>query len=1613
MSSKNDKFCHLHVHGSRSLLDGLSSTESLVKLAVEDGQPAIALTDHGNMYSTLDLYKEAKKHGIKPIPGIELYQAYESRDERLRRGVGKVVQDDTGGSAEGSRKQYYHLTALAENNEGYKNLIQLSSRAYLEGYYQKPRVDWELLEQHSAGVIATSGCLGGQVLQALVPEHIMNPGSGKDDPFTQEERFERAVQVAGRFQDIFGRDNFFIEVQDHGIGAQRWSNPHLVRLAEKINAPLVATNDSHYSHKHDHLAHDALLCVQTGALISDKERFRFEGTEHYFKNAAEMRYLFKEIPTACDNTLWIAERSNVEIEFGEYHLPQFPIPEGFERDGDYLLHLTMEGAKMRWGSQLTDDIVERLTYELKVIDDMGFSSYFLIVWDLIRHAKEQNIRVGPGRGSAAGSAVAYCLRITELDPIKYDLLFERFLNPSRVSMPDIDMDFDSRYRDEMIKYTREKYGWDHVAQIITFAMVKGRSAVRDAARVLGMPYIVGDKIAKAMPPLVLGRDTPLYACMELTPKFEDGYKMASELRNMYNSDPEVKQVVDVARGLESSYRSSGIHAAATVISDKPLTEYLPIQRTPEAGKPIEDAPIVTQFEMHGVEELGLLKMDFLGLRNLDVITDALALIERSTGTKVDIDTIPLDDQKTFEMLRKGDSIGVFQLESGPMRALMKNLAPDSIDDISALVALYRPGPMAANMHNDYADRKNGRKPVEFLHPDAEEILGDTYGLMIYQESVMRIAQKFAGFSLAEADNLRKACLPRGSLMLTRSRGYVPIEKVMGLSDRRVQTIDTDTANTRFEEVADVWSVGRKVIYRLTTSSGYTIEATAEHPFLVEDEWRKLSAIRPGDLVAVASRTATNGGSRITDAEIDLVALLVSEGYAPDFPNEANGVAHFTNSDPELLDVFRSAYHAHFGHPHQRAVDSGSVTQLRLVRPEVLDLLGVLGSLGTAADKTISRSVLNAPLRKVERFLGLYFCAGGWADRSGAHFGSKSLAVVKGLKRLLLRYGIVSNIHQRTIEHHGVHYTLSIDDKGHAKAFAALVEPHLTEIKAVKVEKWLRVWGDASSATNIGIPASFLDKELTRRAEVTGRSKRALGVDSGGYTKNRVLHRQALDGLLYSERLEDLRVGDLLWDTVVSIEEVGEEECFDFQMANPERPYALVEDVLVHNCGKKIRELIAKERVKFVDGCEANGYGRQLGEDWFDIIEPFADYAFNKSHSYGYGLVSYQTAWLKANYPVEYYSALLSSVRTNLDKAAGYLNECRLHDIKVLVPDVNRSMSDFSPVLVENANGESRSNNEILFGLSAVRNVGEGLVELIIKEREANGPFEDFYDFANRVEPQVLNKRTLDSLIKAGAFESMGHPRQGLLEVYEKIIDRVISRRRKEAEGQFELFASLDDTDESVDDSRFPIPAKEFEKKERLSHEREMLGLYVSEHPLMGVDGALRRRVDSGIAELQDAETGAILFVGGLVTSLKRKWTKKGDLMAIFMLEDLTSSAEVVVFPKTMASVGHLIEDDAVVILKVRVDNSGEQLKLVAMEVEKLDVDRLENMSLRIKVPANKMGAEHLQQIRELLLQYPGKSPVYIHLGDKVLKLSEEFGVEYSSGLIAELRVLLGPGCIIS
>ena len=1152
------------------MLDGAARVKDLVRAAAADGQPALAITDHGVLYGVVDFYQAARDVGVKPIIGIEAYVTPGSRFDRAPR------RDDV----------RYHMTLLATSNTGYRNLMKLASQAYLDGYYYKPRMDAEILAEHSEGIIATSGCLGGHVPQLLGPD-----ASSEEGNLGQMRDYDAARRAAAMYQDIFGRDGFFIEVQDHGIPAQERIMDDLLQVARDIDAPLLAANDSHYTYAHESETHDVLLCIQTGANKSDEKRFRFNSEEFYLKSARQMRELFpsERYPGATDNTLLVAERAEVDLEFGRILLPQFPVPEGHDEDG-YLRDLVSEGARHRYGV-LTDDIAERIDYELRVIREMGFSAYFLIVWDLIRHAKERGIRTGPGRGSAAGSIVAYCLSITNLDPIEFGLIFERFLNPGRREMPDIDMDFDERYRGDMIRYCAERYGSDHVAQIITFSTIKGKQAIRDAARVLGHPYSLGDRVAKLMPPSILGKDATLEQCLEAPgPEADqvtrDHFTEAAGLRETYEADPAAREVVDTARGLEGLRRQDSIHAAAVVISPEPLTDIVPLQRKGDG------AEIVTQYEMHAVEALGLLKIDFLGLRNLATIERALELIEGGTGERIDIDAIPLDDPKVYQMLRAGDSMGVFQFEGGPMRALMRNLGPDEFEHLIALNALYRPGPLGAGMHLEYADRKNGKAEIEYLHPDLAGILGDTYGVMVFQEQVMQAAQRMAGFSMAEADSLRKAM------------------------------------------------------------------------------------------------------------------------------------------------------------------------------------------------------------------------------------------------------------------------------------------------------------------------------------------------------------------------------------------------------------------------GKKIPAVMKAQKEQFVAGCVASGYAQDLGEELFGFIEHFAGYGFNRSHSAAYALVAYQTAWLKAHHPAEYMAALLTGVKRDKDKTAIYLHECRIMEIAVLVPDVNTSESDFTA-----------ADDRIMFGLSAVRNVGEGVVHLIVAEREKNGPFASFHDFVDRVDVNVLNKRTVESLIKAGAFDSLEHSRRGLLEVALSLLDATITRRRAEEMGQYSLFGGDDGAPEEV---IVAVPDHEWDKMVRLGFEKEMLGLYVSDHPLLGVEHALAAMCSTTITGLWDKEDGSQITIGGIVGGITRRYTKAGDPMYFFVFEDLQGSVEVVCFPRTVAEYGPFVREDAVLVVTGRLDHRGDDVKIIAREIREPTL--AEQDVVRLRLPATQLSRATVERLRGVLANHPGSAGVYVHMtssnGEKVLKLGVEHRVEPRSALFAELRELLGPSAIV-
>jgi DNA polymerase-3 subunit alpha len=1177
-ASSTDSFVHLHTHTEFSMLDGAARLDDLFKEAARMEMPALAMTDHGNVYGAYEFWRKANAHGVKPIIGMEGYLSPGSRHERKRATLGgQQVSDDNPG------EMYTHMTLLAENTEGMHNLFRLSSLASLEGYYYKPRMDRELLETYGKGIIATTGCPSGEVQRLL-----------------QRDRYDDAVQAASDYRDIFGKDNFFCELMDHGIAIEKQVQEDLFRLKKQLDLPGLATNDLHYTYAEDAKPHEVLLCVQTGKTLADPGRFKFDAQDFYLKSAAEMRAQWDpQFPEACDNTLAIAERVDVGFTEGQDLMPRAPVPEG-ETEESWLVKEVERGLHMRFPNGITERYRKQAEYEVGVIIQMGFPGYFLVTADLIQHAKSVGIRCGPGRGSAAGSLVAYVLGITDLDPIEHKLIFERFLNPERISMPDIDMDFDERRRGEMIRYTTEKYGEDRIAQIITYSTIKAKAAIKDSARVLyGQPgYAVADKISKAMPAAVMGKDIPLSGIFDPSHK---RYSEATEVRALYEVDPQVKEIIDTARGLEGLKRQWGVHAAGVIMSSKPLIDVIPIQRR-EA-----DGAIITQFDMGACETLGLLKMDFLGLRNLTIIDDALDNIELNGKPKLEIESVALDDPKTYELLGRGDTLGVFQLDGGPMRDLLRRMAPTEFDDISAVGALYRPGPMGANAHNDYADRKNGRQEVTPIHPELAEplkdILGETYGLIVYQEQVMAIAQKLAGYTLGKADLLRRAM------------------------------------------------------------------------------------------------------------------------------------------------------------------------------------------------------------------------------------------------------------------------------------------------------------------------------------------------------------------------------------------------------------------------GKKKKEILDKEYEGFAQGMKDHGYSAAAVKTLWDILLPFSDYAFNRAHSAAYGLVSYWTAYLKANYPAEYMAAVLTSVRDDKDKAAVYLAECRRMGITVLPPDVNDSVRNFAPV-----------GADIRFGLGGIRNVGENVVDAIVAARKEKGAFTDFSDFLRKVDAVVCNKKVIESLIKAGAFDSLGHPRKGLLLVHADAIDAVMTTKKAASMGQFDLFGSMDGSGPSELDAVFDVkvPDDEWDKKHRLAVEREMLGLYVSGHPLHGVEQVLLSKSDMSISTILEGNVpdGHQVTIGGILTGVNRRVNKNGEPWASAQLEDLAGGIEVLFFPRTYQVVGVDVAEDAIVLVKARVNKRDDRLSLIVADLAVPDLSAGAGGAgapVKVSIRTELITPQRVSKLKEVLSHHPGTSEVHLNLiyGSKTTtwKLDDGLKVTHSSALMGDLKTLLGPGCL--
>ncbi|WP_248582123.1 DNA polymerase III subunit alpha [Nocardioides sp. InS609-2] len=1183
-----DSFVHLHVHTEYSMLDGAARLQQLAERTAELGMPAIAMTDHGNVFGAYEFYKKCKAAGVKPIIGIEAYFTPNiSRFER--KGVNFY---DGGPDDVSARGAYTHMTLLSESTEGMHNLFRLTTSAWRDGFFKQPRMDRELLAKHGKGIIGTTGCPSGEVQVHL-----------------RYGKYDEARKVAGEFQDILGRENYFLELMDHGLSIESRVRDGLLRLAKDLQIPLLATNDSHYVMQEDAKSQEHLLCINSGSTMDipagdgPGQRFAFSGDGYYIKSPEEMRSLWVDkydLREACDNTLLIAERCDVSFTEGNgTFMPRFPCPEG-ENEDSWLVKEVEKGLKFRYPGGISDEARKRADFEVGVITAMGFPGYFLVVSDFINWAKEQGIRVGPGRGSGAGSIVAYALRITDLDPLVHGLLFERFLNPDRVSMPDFDIDFDERRRGEVIRYVSDKYGDDRVSMIVTYGTIKAKQAVKDSSRILAYPFSMGDRVTKAMPASVMGKDVPLKDIFDPAHK---RYGEGGEFRALYDGDNDVKRVVDTAIGIEGLKRQWGVHAAGVIMSSEPLLDIIPMLKRPA------DGAMITQFDYPTCESLGLIKMDFLGLRNLTVLDDAIKNIEANRGETIVIEELELTDEATYKLLQRGDTLGVFQLDGGPMRSLLRSMKPDTFEDISAVGALYRPGPMGADSHNKYARRKTGREPVDAIHPELAEplqdVLGETYGLIVYQEQVMAIAQKLAGYTLGQADILRRAM------------------------------------------------------------------------------------------------------------------------------------------------------------------------------------------------------------------------------------------------------------------------------------------------------------------------------------------------------------------------------------------------------------------------GKKKKEELDKQFEGFSAGMIARGYSKGAISKLWEILLPFSDYAFNKAHSAAYGLVSYWTAYLKANYPAEYMAALLTSTKDDKDKSAIYLNECRRMKIQVLPPDVNESASNFTPV-----------GNDIRFGLTAIRNVGHNVVEGIVGAREEKGRYTDFNDFMEKVPALVCNKRVIESLVKAGAFDDMKHKRRALVTVHETAVDQYIDIKKNEAIGQDSLFAemaSLDGADSSGFGVSVPVPdIEEWDKMTLLGHEREMLGLYVSDHPLLGLEHVLSNGTDCTIGQLmldEERAHGSTLTISGLITSVQRKITKRGDAWATVTLEDLDGAIEVLLFPSSYQLASPFLVEDAIIRVKGQLSRDKDQPELRGQEVTKPDLSDGPAGPVIISLPATRCTAATVDQLREVLATHPGMTEVQLRLmartSTTVMRLDDRLRVTPTPALFADLKQLLGPGCLAS
>ncbi|MFC5041237.1 DNA polymerase III subunit alpha [Ornithinimicrobium kibberense] len=1358
--ASSGNFVHLHNHTEYSMLDGAARIDDMLSTAHDLGMPAIATTDHGFIFGAYEFWKTAQKYDVKPIIGLEAYLTPGThRTDKTRVKYGDGGRDDVSGGG-----AYTHMTMLARNNNGMHNLFRMASLASMEGYYFKPRMDKELLETYGQGMIVTTGCPSGEIQTRL-----------------RLGQYREAVQHASDLRDIFGHENVYCELMDHGIQIERQVRQDLLKLARELDLPLLATNDLHYTKQEDAKAHSALLCVQSGSTMQDPNRFQFGGDGYYLKTAEEMRHLWRELPEACDNTLVVAERCDISFTEGEgRYMPKFPCPEGHDETSWFLAEVET-GLHRRFPEGVPDYARKQAAYEAEVIIGKGYASYFLVVADFINWAKRNGIRVGPGRGSGAGSMCAYAMGITDLDPIPHGLIFERFLNPERKSMPDFDVDFDDRRRSEVIRYVTEKYGDDRVAMIVTYGTIKAKQALKDASRVMGYPFAMGEKLTKAMPPSVMGKDIPLTGIQDPEHK---RYGEAGEFRQMLAEDQHAAEIFETAKGLEGLKRQWGVHAAGVIMSSEPLIDLIPIMRREQDGQ------IITQFDYPTCETLGLVKMDFLGLRNLTVLDDAIVNIRENRGEEIDLDALSKDmtDRKTYELLGRGDTLGVFQLDGNGMRQLLRLMRPDNFEDISAALALYRPGPMGVNAHTNFALRKNGQQEVVPLDPQLkgklqpqmvealEPILGNTYGLCVAGDT-----------PIVDADTGERVRIDELADRVTE--GFF----TFGVDDR---------GKVVRRRVTHWWEMPAKPVLTVRTGAGQELRLSADHKVLTTRGW-----VPAGELVAGVDAIARSSDERVA---------------APEPAMAAAGVA------------------------------GGMSTQ------------GATGGRETAYPEL------------------------DWAIVEDIHVGDPEPV-----------------------------YDITVDD----------------------VHNF---------------------------------------VSSGLVLSNCIYQEQVME---IAQKLAGYTLGNA--------------------------------DLLRRAMGKKKKEVLDAEYIPFSDGMKAQGYNEESIASLWGVLVPFSDYAFNKAHTAAYGVISYWTAYLKANYPAEYMAALLTSVGDDKDKTALYLAECRRMGIAVLPPDVNASVANFAAV-----------GDDIRFGLSAVRNVGHNVVGAVVRTREEKGAFTSFEDFLRKSPAVVCNKRTVESLCKSGAFDSLGHTRQGLVTVHERYVDALVDEKKQEAIGQDSLFSGFGFGDDEQEQEGMqivtlpPVPDIEWDKSVLLAFEREMLGLYVSDHPLNGIEHILAQHSNSSILEIvgeDGARDGDFVTVAGLLTNLQLKRTKNGDPYARLSIEDMAGSLEVVFWPKVYMTISTMLAEDTVAVVKGRLKKGDDGAELLANELLLPDIKQGPRGPVVLSLPLTRATDGLAHKLKTVLADHPGSTEVQVRLTQPgrtvLLRLDETLRVTASPELFGDLKALLGPHCI--